>query len=479
MRAWSRLRSMACSWSSKSGKQKPSALQSAFEKLELVNGQLLGVILNGTEPDTAANRYVRRRKSPAGERNVAAAAVGCTRTTAFTPRPGITAWRQSDPVTARAAERAFLLPAAGLGMALGWAATQAPLVLLGTTAATVVGAIALMHAEVLLLLLVAAMPWEGALAWPSEQVSVVKLLGLLLFTAWIVRGLITREPVHLDGALVPALIVGVTVLLAFAFSPDPEAGKLDVVRFALFIAFFFLIIQMVRTRREVQRIVQVVVLSGSVAALWGLYAFIVLNRDRAGGPIDDPNDFAYLLACLLPLAAYLISAERARRGLWAACFVALAACTLATLSRGALVGLVALIAWGLVTRRIPLAAVAAGFVAVASVAALAFAIWAPEIHHKLQSKEQIASSNVESRRAFWSGAVRMSAEPPDHGSRTRALRRGSGDVRAKRSARHQQPARAQLLSAGARGDRRARPRRLSRIPRDDVASPQSRACSGT
>lgn len=309
-------------------------------------------------------------------------------------------------------DRAFLLPAAVLGLALGWAATQAPLVTLVAVVAAVLGVVALMHTEVLLLVFVAALPWEGALAWPSEQVSVVKVLGLLVFAAWALRGLVNREPMLLDGALVPALVVGATVLLALIASPDPDAGVLDAVRFALFIAFFFLIVQIATTRRVVQRIVEVVVLSGSVAALWGLYAFTVLDRDRAGGPISDPNDFAYLLACLLPLAAYLISVERARRALWAACFVALAAGTLATLSRGALVGLVALIAWGVATRRIPLAALAIGLVAVASVAALTFAVRAPEIDQKLESKEQIAASNVESRRAFWSGAVRMWADRP-------------------------------------------------------------------
>jgi capsular exopolysaccharide synthesis family protein len=39
------------------GKQKPAALASALEKLELVNGRLLGVILNGTDSDAAVNRY--------------------------------------------------------------------------------------------------------------------------------------------------------------------------------------------------------------------------------------------------------------------------------------------------------------------------------------------------------------------------------------------------------------------------------------
>jgi tyrosine-protein kinase len=39
------------------GRQTPSALAGALAKLELVDARLLGVILNGTEPDAAATRY--------------------------------------------------------------------------------------------------------------------------------------------------------------------------------------------------------------------------------------------------------------------------------------------------------------------------------------------------------------------------------------------------------------------------------------
>ena len=33
---------------------------------------------------------------------------------------------------------------------------------------------------------------------------------------------------------------------------------------------------------------------------WGLYGFVALDLERAAGPIADPNDFAYLMACALP-----------------------------------------------------------------------------------------------------------------------------------------------------------------------------------
>ena len=315
-------------------------------------------------------------------------------------------------MTARALDRGFVLPAAGVGLAVGWAAARSPQLTLVAAAAAVVALLVLLHTEALLLALVAALPWEGALDWPSEKVSVVKLLGVLLCASWALRALGSRERLRLPAALVPALLVGATVVLALVVSPDPGAGVLDALRYALFIVFFFLIVQMARTRSDVRRIIEVFVLSGSAAAVWGVYAFVVLGRERAGGPIDDPNDFAYLLACLMPLAGYLVATQRARRLLWSLCFVALAAATLATLSRGALVGLGGVVIWGVATRRVPLGAVVAGVIAVASIAVLAFAAWGPAIHDRLENKQQIASSNVESRRALWTGALRMWADRP-------------------------------------------------------------------
>jgi putative inorganic carbon (HCO3(-)) transporter len=315
-------------------------------------------------------------------------------------------------VALRLRDPGIALLAAALGIAVAWAAALSPGLALAGAGAVIVGAMVVAQAEALLLVMVAALPWEGSLDWPTEKANVVKLLGLLLFAAWLLRTLARRESPRLTVTLVPALLVGMSVLLALAVSPDPAAGVLDAVRFALFIAFFFLVVQMVRTRRQVQRIVQVIVLSGSVAAVWGLYGFLVLGRDRAGGPIKDPNDFAYLLACLLPLAAFLIGFDRPRRALWIVCFVAVAACTAATLSRGALVGLAVAVAWGLATRRISLRAVVAAVVSVAAVGLLAFVVWGPAINHKLESKERIAATNVSSRRALWRGAVDMwSARP--------------------------------------------------------------------
>ena len=86
--------------------------------------------------------------------------------------------------------------------------------------------------------------------------------------------------------------------------------------------------------------------------------------------------------------------------------------TLATLSRGALVGLAALAPWAILTRRVPLTGVLLGVVTIVSVAGLAFALWAPILNDRLSMKSHIADKNVDAREALWTGAVRMAADRP-------------------------------------------------------------------
>jgi putative inorganic carbon (hco3(-)) transporter len=270
----------------------------------------------------------------------------------------------------------------------------------------------LLRAETVLLVLVAALPWEGALAYPSEEVSAVKVLGVLLFAAWLVRALVQPTPLRVSPALGWAALLGLAVGLSLLFAPDPAQSVLDSLRYALFIIFFFLVLQLTSTAEQVRRIVRVMVLSSAAAAAYGLYGFLVVGLERAAGPILDPNDFAYLMICVLPLGVYLLLSERRRRLLWTTCCVLMLAATLATLSRGALVGLAALAPWAVATRRVPVKGVLLGFAVLVSAGALAFTALAPMLHDRLEAKSRIADKNVTARQALWSAALRMWEDRP-------------------------------------------------------------------
>jgi putative inorganic carbon (HCO3(-)) transporter len=308
--------------------------------------------------------------------------------------------------------RLAFLAGAPVAVVLGVAVSMHPFVAVAVTGVALLLLLMLVRAEALLLVLVAALPWEGLLAYPTEAVSVVKILGVLLFGAWIVRALVRAEPLRLSPALAWAALLGFAVGLSLLLSPDPADGVFDSLRYALFIVFFFLVLQLTHSATDARRIVRVMVLSSTLAAGWGLYGFVVLGLERAAGPISDPNDFAYLMVCVVPLAAYLMSSDSRRRVLWGICFLLLLGATLATLSRGALVGLAALAPWAIATRRVPIGGVVLGIAALLSVAALAFAVWAPLLHDRLEQKSNISAKNVTARQALWSAALRMAEDRP-------------------------------------------------------------------
>src|SRR4051794_2754316 len=260
-------------------------------------------------------------------------------------------------------------PVALLALLIGTAAAADPLLALALTGVAMLLTLVALKPEALVLVLAAALPWEDALAYPTKTITVVKLLGLLLLAGWMLSASIGNRRASLPPTLLPVSLFGLAVGVSLLVSPDPAAGVSKALRYALFIVFFFLIIQLIERRSQVRQLIRVIVLSATAAAAWSLYQFLVVGSlDRAGGPISDPNDFAYFMACVLPLVGYLISSDRRARALWIACFLLVSAALLATLSRGALVGLAGLAVWAVATRRVPVTGLLFGGLALASVA---------------------------------------------------------------------------------------------------------------
>jgi putative inorganic carbon (hco3(-)) transporter len=308
--------------------------------------------------------------------------------------------------------RGVIVPAALLAGALAYGAARAPLIAVAGLGAALLLLLVLVWAEAVLLLLVAVLPWEDLLAYPTETISAVKVLGLLLAGAWTLRALERRSEVRLPSTLGPVAVFGLLVGASLLLSPDPVAGLDKALRYALFIVFFFLVVQLTGDRASVRRFLRVLTLSASGAAVWALVNFLGGELDRAAGPIQDPNDFAYLMATVLPLAAFLFAEEPRRRMLWGACLAVMLAATLATLSRGALVGLAALAIWAVASRRVPIVGVLAGLFTFAAVLLVALFFWSPLIEERVDQKGEVADRNAATRLAFWDAAALMAYDHP-------------------------------------------------------------------
>ena len=170
------------------GTSKPSALQSAIEKLDLAGASLLGVVLNqvGSEGEEGSSYYYPYKTMPTAPRPVE----GHQRARRC---------RCDDRPPARRARGDCLGDRDSAGLAL--AASRSPLIAVAVTVGALVLWCMFTWAHAVLLLLVAILPWEEMLLYPSETVSLVKIVGLLLMIAYLFRALGTREQLVLPWTL--------------------------------------------------------------------------------------------------------------------------------------------------------------------------------------------------------------------------------------------------------------------------------------
>jgi putative inorganic carbon (HCO3(-)) transporter len=316
-------------------------------------------------------------------------------------------------VRGRLGTHAAELPALVLiALAVALPTALAPAYALGAAALLIVLGSVVLNAGALLALLVAAFPWDDMLGFPTETVSAVKVLGALLLVGYMLRALSRDEEIRLPATVAALTAFTMLVLLSLLLSGDPESGLNKALRYLLFAAFSFLFMQIVRSRAELHVMLRVLVVSATAAALYGCLLFVTGQVARVSGPIGEANDFAYVLASVLPFAVYLSVRDRHLRPLWLAACAVLVLALFGTLSRGALVGVAGVVLWAVATRRTRLRGVLAGAGVVVGVLVLAFTLWQPLIHERLAAKSKVAQANVQSREAYWTAALEMAADHP-------------------------------------------------------------------
>jgi putative inorganic carbon (hco3(-)) transporter len=309
---------------------------------------------------------------------------------------------------------AITLGVIALGSVAGLLVARLPLGAIALVVATIGGVVVITRPDLVLLAMIAALPWENKLHYPSATFSTVKGIGLVVMLSYVLSLIGNRHKrIHLPMTLGVVTALNVWVAISLVASPIVPEGIQKLLRWFLLFAFFFLIVQLIDDREQIRRAMRWFIGSVTAAALYALSQFVTAHGGfRVAGPLQDPNDFAYLLACALPIAAYLMSADGRRRLLWGACFVSIAAAMLATFSRGALVGIGVLVLWGILTRRIPMWVVASGIATGLIVTALAFTLWKPLLNTALHEKTQVAQKNTESREAFWAAALTLAERNP-------------------------------------------------------------------
>jgi O-antigen ligase len=278
------------------------------------------------------------------------------------------------------------------------------------TLLVVVAGVALVrNVELAALAFVALAPFEGYAK--SISGSAVKLFGAVLFAAWLLRVLTRGTPVRLSHPVARAAGVLLAVLLTSAVVHQNGAlGTEVLIRYLSYLAALVVLIDCMQDRLHPQRVARMYVAACSVAALVGLVMFFRHNL-RASGPVGDPNDFAFFLVAALPLCFGLRHDARHKQ-VYNLAALTMALAVLATFSRGALVGIGAMLVYALSSRRIRAGAVIAA-VALAAIAVTATSIVAPgKLGTSLHAKGQVAQQNIDTRLSRWQAAAEMTYDHP-------------------------------------------------------------------
>jgi len=298
----------------------------------------------------------------------------------------------------------LLTAASGVGLvAVNWAVFA-----LAGLAAVVVLTILLCRLDLVVALLAADFSFNAYLNHGSGIITIDKLIGALAVIAWVLDCVLNRRPVlgTRQMWLIGAFLLWTGLSIAVAVSDKP--ALVTSLRYVTFATLYFLVVQTVRgDRRRADFLVKVVIVAAAVASIIGLIAFFSHHVTRASGPIQDPNDFGFILGSSAPLAIYQVrwSATRWATALWCAALILILACTFATFSRSALAGLALASLWAVVTGRLRLRWLAGLAMCLGAVAGIAFVAAPQLLSQAFGEKAYVATQNVNTRIGFYRVAV--------------------------------------------------------------------------
>jgi putative inorganic carbon (hco3(-)) transporter len=297
----------------------------------------------------------------------------------------------------------------------GWLASISPLIALAALVGVLLAYVVWARPALFMLVMIALLPWQGALRFPSHSLTIVKLVGALLFLSVLFATLVKDRRLRFTPTIGWAVLTCTAITLSLVANGPNGASITEALRYWSLALFLFLVVQLINSREALMRAVRVLALSAIVGAAWATVQFLDGSVARASGPISDPNDFAYFLAAVLPFVIYLFGAEPRRRWLWGTGLACLALGILGSSSRGAFVALAVTALWATITGRIPLRLVLGALATIALLALLALGISSAQTSHNLQIRQNGLSQSVSLRKIYWSAAWRMSIAHPVFG----------------------------------------------------------------
>jgi putative inorganic carbon (HCO3(-)) transporter len=239
-----------------------------------------------------------------------------------------------------------------------------------------------------------------------------KLPAVLLFVAWGILRWRQKPMPRIHVVYVLLAIMATVVLVSTALHVTAPFATLYATRWIPFLVLTAVLVDVASTQVSIRLLLASAVAGATVASVGALYSVLILHEPRAALPNTDPNDLACALVAAVPLAlAFSPRRLPARFGI-ALAVAAMTLAAVATLSRGGMLALAAVVAWVLLRRAVPVrAALCAG--AVAFAIGLTGAYFArTEILQAWAAKQYIGQRNIDTRLLRWQAALRMFGQHP-------------------------------------------------------------------
>jgi putative inorganic carbon (HCO3(-)) transporter len=168
-----------------------------------------------------------------------------------------------------------------------------------------------------LLLVVFAIPFENFNEISGKSLSVLKILSIVVFGAATIHFFVFRRKDKLVGAPQNWLIgiFLIAIILSNFVAIDPPVTQDRTFKMLRVISMYVVAINVIRTQRSFKSLIWVFLVSGFLCALYGVYGYYfdpasLDTEGRVTGTMDDPNEFAAAMVARLPLALYLLQAEK-------------------------------------------------------------------------------------------------------------------------------------------------------------------------
>lgn len=259
--------------------------------------------------------------------------------------------------------------------------------------------------SVLVALTVGLAPIEGYLL--NVNGALGKLAPTLLMATWAIRHLRLRTLPRMHAISWLCLVLLGIVAASCAVNTNNPFTIEYFIRWLPFLVLCIVLIDCLSTVVRPQLAILAMASGAVIASSGALVSFLLLGAQRASGPMEDPNDLAYVLVAALPLLLVGVTARRSR---WwrvpavAGAAVALAGAT-ATLSRGGAVALVALVVWAGARRLVSLRSVLVALMIFVGAAGAGWVVFDQHVQTALSQKLFIADTNVATRELRWAAAA--------------------------------------------------------------------------